>query len=338
LLAFPVELSSGTLGAPVSNTGPTGGSYGVVASPSGKYLYVSDSQAGAIDAFSINAETGALTPTTGSPFALGHPLGSTTGSLAIDPEGTFLYATDINAGVVVGFSVNSSTGALTPLSGEPETGSDPLGAAVDPSGRFLYVANTADPDGSISAYTINPNSGALTPVPGSPFPTVSGGGPQFLVLHPSRKFLYVGLPGFSTGTNLIGAYEIGANGGLTRVAGSPYATGSYPLGIAIDTAGTVLYVANSLDGTISAFHIDSNSGELTEMSGSPFSAGTNSNGLSRCVFDLRVDPGGKVLYSGDACNPAMLSFAIDSVGAPSTPVVTDTAGASSTFLAFVQVP
>ena len=61
-----------------------------------------------------------------------------------------------------------ANGALTPLAGSPFTaGIDPLSVAVDPLGRFVYVANrTSD---NVSAYRIDAN-GVLTPVPGSPFP------------------------------------------------------------------------------------------------------------------------------------------------------------------------
>ena len=39
--------------------------------------------------------------------------------------------------------------------------------AVDPTGKFAYVANFGDDN--VSAYTIDASSGALTPVTGSPF-------------------------------------------------------------------------------------------------------------------------------------------------------------------------
>ena len=60
-----------------------------------------------------------------------------------------------------------SNGALTPVPGSPfAAGSGPVSVAVDPTGKFAYVANV---DGSnVSAYSIGAN-GALTPVPGSPF-------------------------------------------------------------------------------------------------------------------------------------------------------------------------
>src|SRR5262249_44333261 len=58
-------------------------------------------------------------------------------------------------------------------SGSPfPAGSTPRSAAVDPSGKFLYVANFAFPaPGNVSGYTINSSSGALTAIPGSPFAT-----------------------------------------------------------------------------------------------------------------------------------------------------------------------
>jgi hypothetical protein len=40
--------------------------------------------------------------------------------------------------------------------------------AVDPTGKFAYVAN--DDSADVSGYTINPITGTLTAIPGSPFP------------------------------------------------------------------------------------------------------------------------------------------------------------------------
>jgi len=60
-------------------------------------------------------------------------------------------------------------GALTPVAGSPfPTGGNSV--AVDPLGRFVYVANNNTAIGTVRAYVIGPD-GALTPVPGSPFPT-----------------------------------------------------------------------------------------------------------------------------------------------------------------------
>ena len=63
------------------------------------------------------------------------------------------------------------------------------------------------------------------------------------------------------------------NGGLTQLAGSPFAVG--PAGtscLAVDPAGKFLYVTSYTGaiGNIWGFALDSNTGALTSLSGSPF--------------------------------------------------------------------
>ena len=69
---------------------------------------------------------------------------------------------------VSAYTINATTGALTPVPGSPfEAGLRPFSVVVDPTGKFAYVANYGS--NNVSAYTINAATGALTPVPGSPF-------------------------------------------------------------------------------------------------------------------------------------------------------------------------
>lgn len=58
-------------------------------------------------------------------------------------------------------------GTLTALSGAPFTaGDEPSALAVDPTGSFLYVANSS---GTVSVFAIATSSGALSAVSGSPY-------------------------------------------------------------------------------------------------------------------------------------------------------------------------
>jgi len=50
-----------------AGTGP----WGIVADPSGKYLYVANYSSDNVSAYSINSSTGALTTIEGSPFTAG---------------------------------------------------------------------------------------------------------------------------------------------------------------------------------------------------------------------------------------------------------------------------
>ena len=74
------------------------------------------------------------------------------------------------------------------MKGSPfAAGTDPLGMAVDPTGKFAYVPNVGSDN--ISAYTIDATSGALTPMTGSPFS--AGRGAYAVAIDPSGKFAYV---------------------------------------------------------------------------------------------------------------------------------------------------
>ena len=86
--------------------------------------------------------------------------------------------------------------------------------AVDPTARFLYVANRGSND--VSAYSIS-SDGTLTPVPGSPF--AGPDGPASVVVDPTARFAYV----LNRIGNRVSAYSIGSNGALTPVQGSSFA-------------------------------------------------------------------------------------------------------------------
>jgi hypothetical protein len=87
-------------------------------------------------------------------------------------------------GDVSGFTIDPGTGALTPIAGSSfATGSLPVSVAVDPSGKFAYVANFS---GNVPGYTIDPSTGALTTIAGSPFP--AGVGPHSVAITPLVPF------------------------------------------------------------------------------------------------------------------------------------------------------
>jgi 6-phosphogluconolactonase len=129
-----------------------------------QFVYVANTGSVNVSGYTINSDTGALTPISGSPFPT-DPRGSPE-SVAVDPTAKFAYVANSN-GTVSGYTINSTTGVLTPISGSPfPAGSIPVSVAVDPSGKFVYVGNKESDN--ISEYTIDPDTGALTAIPGSP--------------------------------------------------------------------------------------------------------------------------------------------------------------------------
>jgi len=215
---------------------------------SGKYLYVTayDSTptpgANYIFGFSI-ASGGALTPLNG-----GAPLGGgafATGScpsaylnapfvvdtcpsaIASDSTSSYVYVTDIPNGTVLGYSVASATGLLTPLAGSPfPAGDQPSAIVVDPAYPYLYVANMLD--STVTAYSMS--SGALTPL-GS-YPT--GLQPVAIGIDPSTNhFLYTANFLGTTLNGTVSGFELSPTAGtLINSQNSPYTANALPTAVA----------------------------------------------------------------------------------------------------------
>jgi DNA-binding beta-propeller fold protein YncE len=63
------------------------------------------------------------------------------------------------------------------------------------------------------------------------------------------------------------------------VTGSPFAAGSQPFSVVVNSAGTDVYVANQIDSTISGYSVGS-TGALTQLSGSPYTSGSSVDALA----------------------------------------------------------
>src|SRR5450432_1517964 len=95
--------------------------------------------------------------------------------------------------------------------------------------------------------------------------------------NPTPKFAYVAN---WYGGN-VSAYTVNSStGALRAVAGSPFAAGSEPILVAVDPSGRFVYVTNDCvtvnncnSGNVSAYTINSSTGALAAIAGSPFAAG-----------------------------------------------------------------
>src|SRR5437879_2887077 len=121
-------------------------------------LYVSNPGSNNISAFSVNTTTGFLTPVSGSPFATGGK-GAIGMSLAVSPDGRFLYAGNFDSADISVFHIGSN-GALTPFGSRVPVHDFPDGIEVSPDGKFLGVA--AFFTNSVAMFRIDASTGALT--------------------------------------------------------------------------------------------------------------------------------------------------------------------------------
>ena len=252
--------------------------------------YVTLPASGSVLLLHINGSTGAISKGAETPQVQN----TTPRGLALLPSKKFLYAVNSSshANSISIFNV-AGDGTLT-LSGTPTPvkGSGPNAAVIDPSGKYLLVTNTFTDN--VSVFSIDAGSGALSEVANSPF--FANANPSEILIVPSAKFVYVTNPGIG----MVTAFSF-SNGVLTPVAGSPFPSGAGASGLVVDGSERFLYVANpsasnlplqSNTGNISGFNIDSLTGALTPIPGSPFTAAAGNTPSA-----LAVDPSGRFVYA-----------------------------------------
>jgi DNA-binding beta-propeller fold protein YncE len=76
------------------------------------------------------------------------------------------------------------------------------------------------------------------------------------------------------GSDNVSVFAIGSDGSLSVVQGSPFATGTGPIFLAVDVSGNHLYVADHGSNDIAEFAISSG-GALSAISGSPIAVQTS---------------------------------------------------------------
>lgn len=125
----------------------------------GNYLYAANNAQGTTTGILIykrDSNTGAVQ------FQSGYTI-SAQDRIAVLPSGTSLYSVELDSGTVTEFTIDSSTGSLTPK-GTVSSGHDAFQMATDPTGHYAAVGAS---DG-VHVYTVDP-SGRLNQVSGSPF-------------------------------------------------------------------------------------------------------------------------------------------------------------------------
>lgn len=281
--------------------------------------FVYEAGGSVINGYELDPTTGALTAVPGSPF--NERFDGT--AEAVNPAGTFLFVANGNGDNNVSvFAINTMTGALTEVPNSPFStglGVNPNVAAVDPSGRFLYVGNQYGTQWPCSAeydsYSINPATGELTPTPGSTPPSQGADGPinpVGIYVHPNGRWIYFlggwnnvtsnpGCPSTgSPGSDTVSGFSIDpSTGDLIGEGAIVYsAFPDLPHALTGDPAGQFLY--HEYGDTcvyIESLAISPIDGSLTLNS--TWSAITPA-GLCSSQFGLAVDSTGKFLYSNIA--------------------------------------
>jgi len=314
--------------------------------PDGQYLYELDQTAAGvthISVYSVTPATGAIALATGVTQAQTAGAGGSNWG-TVDPYGRFVYVSDDGSGTATptaggiwGFTVNQSTGALTPITavtGYTTNVNSPESMVIDHTGSFLYAINygTGTIAGTISAYSIDPSTGNLTPLSTATYPT--GVGPLYSTIDPTGTYLYVP----NSLDNTVTGYSIGASGALTSLGSARAVTGATSVeNVAVSPNGNYLYVLDfgtATNGQVFGFTLAAGVPSTTLISGTPIPTGQSPAGMA-------IDPTGALLAVDNAGNLTSAStislFTIGSSGG----LTSQTAAASGInprFIVFYDAP
>lgn len=272
----------------------------ITVDPAGRFVYVADSYLNAIQAYTIDQNTGALS----KQFAV-YPAGNQPGALAAHPSGKWLYAANRFSGNVSAYQINGASGTLTEVAGSPfAVGGWCFALAIDSGGRFAYVA---DYQGNrLLAFSIDQNTGALAPLGSVPVAT----NPDSIAVNPNGRVLYIGTIGSTVES--IAAFNIDPNSGMLSagpILYFPYGVGTFSL--AFDPSGRWLYSANGIKGNTSLYKPDS-AGTLSMVQNAGYPGEHAPN-------QVIVDPSGHFVYLADLSGGVM-AFAINESTGALTPV------------------
>jgi len=126
----------------------------LVATPNGKFVYVSDSGASALELFTFNSATGNVQ-------AAGNTGPDVTG--IIDAKSSFMFVSGNGGGTIDTYRIDPQTGMMSQASSVQDPQGTPV--AVDPSNKYLLTLDHPTSNSSaIGVWLIDGSTGALTKV------------------------------------------------------------------------------------------------------------------------------------------------------------------------------
>lgn len=215
---------------------------------------------------------------------------------------------------------------------------DPQSIAVDPAGKFAYVANAGcDSGGYVSMYMINPTTGALASI-GPPAPSYDSG-TVFVTVDPFGKFVYVASSGLWDTDGSVSTYTVNPTTGALTYTGA--VDGNSPNfccfnSVAVVPSGKFAYAADGGGGEtgVYMYSINATTGALSPVGkiatgGFPVSMAVHPAGKFAYVATWNDALGSAAtvsVYTINGATGALTSAGTIATGASPVSVVVDPAG------------
>lgn len=224
-------------------------------------------------------------------------------------DGTRLYSVHGGRNLVSAFSIDKQSGMLALLNQIDCQGDNPVDSALDPTERFLVVANYGtgavaviplDPDGRLQPVT------QLAPLRGTPGPDPkeqASSHPHAVIFDPSGQFVIVPDKGFDR--TFLFRFE---NGSLTPTMQeyAEAASGAAPRHAAFHPFLPILYVNNELDSTVTVFDWTPGHAAMRQV----ITTLVNKYAGPNTTAEIAVSPDGRHLYVSNRGQDNIVQFTV----------------------------
>ena len=237
--------------------------------------------------------------------------------VAIHPGGGFLYAVgewgEPDANQVIAYAIDPQSGGLTRINRHPSGGKGPCHLVVDPSGRWVLVANYGD--GGVATVQID-DDGGLGPFGsrhqhrGNSVDPQRQTGPHAhsINLTPDgRRALVADL-----GLDKVMIYWFDSESGKLIPSFPPFGQsdpGSGPRHLAFNEDGTRVYVLNEMAASLTVFSLEVATGALESLQ----SIDLLPQGWTgeRSGAEVVIHPNGRTLYASNRGHDSIAIFSVD---------------------------
>lgn len=280
------------------------------------YVYVGTytpptGRAEGITVYRFDPASGALSPVSTVP----NPSPS---FFAVDPARRFLYAVnevEDEGGTVQGgvsaFARDRATGGLTLLNNQSSHGTSPCHLTVDPTGKWLIVANYGSGNATVYPIGVDGTLGAATDnvqhVGSGPHPRQQGPHCHAAVFDPAGQRVAL----VDLGIDLTLFYRLDTTAGKLLPNGTAAVAppGAGPRHIAFAADGRFAYVNNEIGSSVTAYAYDAAHGSFTALQ----TLSTLPDGFTdqNSTAEIAIHPNGRFLYVSNRGHDSIAIFAVD---------------------------
>ena len=255
--------------------------------------------------------------------------------LALSHDQRFLYSVHGDEDYATAFALDPATGQARLLNRAATGGKNGVRGAVDPSGKFLVMANYAS--GSVAVLPIGPDGSLkdqhqLVQLPGDPGPhkvEQTSSHPHDVVFDPSGRFVLVP----DKGLDRVFVFRFDRDSGRlapTEQGSVKSRPGAGPRHLAFHPKLPIVWVLNELDSTVTTYNWDGEHGALTPRQVIT-TLPTDFTGASTSA-EIAVSADGNYVYCTNRGHDSVTTFAADELGLLSPYVWDPTQGRTPRFI------